>query len=91
MSASKAKVQFETWTYFLLQLVDWSSQDTKEGVINRRDEGVLLILNLIANSLETCRRFCDPIPGMAELIANDREILTKSAIFELLILKLAHL
>ena len=46
--------------------------------------------NLLTNSIDIIRIFCEKIPGIHELTSNDRDLLFQSACLELFVLRLAY-
>ena len=77
---------------FSLQLVDWGSheQDSKNELMNRRADDIQQFFNLIASSMEICKKFCERIPGIGDINPGDRELLYQSASLELVILRMAY-
>ena len=75
-------------------MVDWGSheQDSKDSVLmnRQRAEDIQQFFNLIASSMEICKKFCERIPGIAEINPGDRELLYQSASLELVILRMAY-
>ena len=74
------------------QLVDWGSheQDSKNELMNRRADDIQQFFNLIASSMEICKKFCERIPGIGDINPGDRELLYQSASLELVILRMAY-
>lgn len=72
--------------------MDWGSheQDSKNELMNRRADDIQQFFNLIASSMEICKKFCERIPGIGDINPGDRELLYQSASLELVILRMAY-
>ena len=58
--------------------------------MNRRADDIQQFFNLIASSMEICKKFCERIPGIGDINPGDRELLYQSASLELVILRMAY-
>jgi nuclear receptor subfamily 4 group A protein 2 len=58
--------------------------------MNRRADDIQQFFNLIASSMEICKKFCERIPGIGDINPGDRELLYQSASLDLVILRMAY-
>jgi len=72
------------------QFISSDDLDTKDALMSHEAAKIQQFYNLLTNSIDIIRMFCEKIPGIHELTPNDRELLFQSACLELFVLRLAY-